>query len=309
MPRVSVVMPAFNAERFVAEAVESVLASDFIDLELLLLDDGSTDATVERAERAAGGDPRLHVCRLGHGGVAAARNAALRVARGALVANLDADDVMLPDRLSRQVAYLDAHPECVAVGCRVLMVDTDGRPLRVLIRDFTHEEIDAAHLDGRGGALGNPAAMFRADAARRIGGYRDDLQRTGEDLDFWLRLAEVGRLANLPDVLVRYRVHDRNASIDPSDRERRRAVTIDTVARAYVRRGITDRVPEKQAPRPMSRAERWRDAGLLLHFQGRQGRALPWLLLAAGAKPRCPAARSALATAIRRTDPTRHLLP
>src|SRR5829696_8441401 len=96
-PRVSVVMPAYGAEKFVAEAVSSVLASRYRDLELLLLDDGSSDATVAEATRAAAGDERLRVIALPHGGVAAARNAGLAHARGELIANLDADDTMFPD--------------------------------------------------------------------------------------------------------------------------------------------------------------------------------------------------------------------
>ena len=201
---------------------------------------------------------------------------------------------MLPDRLERQLAYLDAHPECVAVGARVLAMDADGTPLRVLIREFTHEEIDGAHLDGRGGALGNPTATFRADAARRIGGYRDELRTTGEDHDFWLRLAEVGRLANLPDVLVRYRMHDRNASLDAADRERRHAVTRDTLARAYERRGIRDRDAAKRPLPPPRRAERWRDAALLSHFRGQSLRAVAHAVGAALLEPASPSVRYAL---------------
>jgi glycosyltransferase involved in cell wall biosynthesis len=294
-------MPVFNGERFIGDAVRSVLASRFADLELLVLDDGSTDDSVREAERAAAGDPRLHIVQLSHGGVAAARNAALRAARGELIANLDADDVMLPDRLERQVAFLDAHPEYVAVGSRVIMTDVEGRPLRVLIREFTHEEIDGAHLDGRPGALGNPTATFRADGARHIGGYRDDLHTTGEDHDFWLRLAEVGRLANLPEVLVRYRMHDRNASLDAADRERRHAVTLDTLARAFARRGLVGRAPAKHAAPLPRRAERWRDRALLCHFRQQRIRALALALCAVALEPTSPAARSALRTVAHRS--------
>src|SRR4051812_32841029 len=108
-PRVSVVMPVYNGERFIAESVRSVLASDLTDLELLVLDDGSTDGSVAAANAAAAGDPRVRIVTLPHGGVAAARNTGLHEARAPLIANLDADDVMFPHRLSRQLAFLDAH--------------------------------------------------------------------------------------------------------------------------------------------------------------------------------------------------------
>jgi glycosyltransferase involved in cell wall biosynthesis len=299
MPRVSVVMPAYNAERFVAEAVSSVLASRFADLELLLLDDGSTDGTVAAATRAAGGDARLRVIALAHGGVAAARNAGLAHARAELIANLDADDVMLPGRLERQVAYLDAHPACVAVGSRVLAVDAAGRPTRVLIRHFTHEEIDGAHLKGLAGSLGNPAATFRKSAAMKAGGYTTDLRSTGEDHDFWLRMAEVGRLANLPEVLTRYRVHDANVSIAGTDRDQRLAVTLDTLARAFARRGMTGRAPAKHQGVPLSGVERLCDAALLRHFAGDRAGALVRGMAAFALRPTAPATRGALTTILR----------
>jgi glycosyltransferase involved in cell wall biosynthesis len=292
-------MPAYDAQRFVAEAVSSVLASTFRDLELLLLDDGSSDGTIDQATRAAGADDRLRVISLPHGGVAAARNAGLAHARGELVANLDADDVMDRERLARQVAFLDAHPECVAVGSRVLAIDTAGRPIRVLIRHFTHEEIDDAHLNGLAGSLGNPAATFRREAALRAGGYSSELRATGEDHDFWLRMAEIGRLANLPEVLTLYRVHDANTSIARTDREQRTAVTLNTLARAFARRGITGREPVKQQGAPVTGAERMCDAALLRHFSGDRVGALVRGVASFAMRPTAPATRSALATILR----------
>ena len=299
-PRVSVVMPAYNAERFVAEAVTSVLASRYRDLELLLVDDGSTDGTVSEAIRAAAGDDRLRVIPVPHGGVAAARNAGLTHARGELIANLDADDAMFPERLERQVAFLDAHPECVAVGSRVLAIDANGRPIRVLIRHFTHEEIDAAHLNGLCGSLGNPTATFRKAAALRAGAYSSELHAVGEDHDFWLRMAEVGRLANLSDVLTRYRVHDANVSIAGTDREQQLAITMDTLTRAFARRGIADRVPAKQKAASLSAGERMGDAALLRHFTGDRTGALLRGVVAFAMSPTAAATRGALRAILRR---------
>jgi len=290
---VSVVMPVYNGERYVGEAVRSVLASRFTDFELLVVDDGSTDASVDEARRAAGGDPRVRILSVPHGGVAAARNAALHAARGELIANLDADDVMFPERLERQVAFLDRHPDHVAVGARVLVVDALGRPERVIVRFFTHEEIDAAHLSGFGGALGNPAAMFRREAALAAGGFPPTGQATGEDHDFWLRLAEVGRLANLPDVLIRYRVHGANASVGKGSAERRLAVTLDNLRRAYQRRGITDREPAKAPAPPLRAAERWCDRALYRHFVGDRVGAFWRVVVALALNPAAPASRSA----------------
>ena len=299
-PRVSVVMPVFNGERFIAEAVESVLASEFDDLELLVLvDGGTTDASAAEATRAAAGDARVRVIDHPHVAPSMARNIGLREARGDLIANLDSDDVMLPERLGRQVAFLDAHPECVAVGSRALVIDAEGRPLQIGVRAFTHEEIDGGHLDGRGGTIMNPTATFRREAAARIGGYSEQLLTTGEDFDFWLRLAEVGRLVNLPDVLIGYRTHDRNASLGDAGRERRLAVTLEILARTYARRGITDRQPAKRKGPPVRSWERWTDRALLRHFTGNRLESVLAALVAVSMRPSAPAARAALRTAFR----------
>ena len=304
-PRVTVVMPVFNGERFIGEAVASALASSFRDFEILVLDDGSTDGSLAAARRAAGGDARLRIVRLPHGGVAAARNAGLREARGGLIANLDSDDVMLPERLALQVAYLDSHPECVAVGGRSLVVDAAGTPLQVVGRLFTHLEIDAALLGGHGGSLGSDTAMFRKHTAQAIGGYEDKLTATGEDHDLWLRLAEVGRIANLPDVLTRYRVHDTNVSGGKDSQTRRLPVTLDNLARAFERRRITDRQPAKLPRPPIPRSEQWCDAGIVRYYSGNRIGALWRVLVAAALNPAAPATRSALRLMMSKRAPVR----
>jgi glycosyltransferase involved in cell wall biosynthesis len=291
-------MPVYNGERFIAESVRSVLASDLADLELLVLDDGSVDGSVTAAREAAAADPRLRIISLPHGGVAAARNAGLRESRAPLIANLDADDVMFPQRLVRQVAFLDAHPEYVGIGSRALVIDAEGRPTRIGVRLFSHEDIDRAHLDGRGGAVWNPTMTFRRSTALEVGGYLDGLHTTGEDHDLWLRMAEVGKLANLPDVLIRYRIHDRNVSLSAVDRERRLAVTMETLSRAFSRRGMTDRRPEKRPAPPLRAGERYRDAALLRHFTGNRVGALLQGVVACALDPVSPATWAAVRTIV-----------
>lgn len=302
MPRVSVVMPVFNGERFIVEAVQSVLASYFADFELLvLLDLSTTDGSAAAIARAAAADPRVRVIEHAYAApsIARVRNLGLHEARGEFIANLDCDDAMFPDRLGRQITYLESHPECVAVGSRALIVDAQNNPVRIGVRAYTHEEIDGAHLAGRGGTIMNPTATFRREAALAIGGYSDDLLTTGEDHDLWLRLAEVGRLVNLPEVLIRYRIHERNASIGGTNRERRLAVTIDILTRAFARRGITDRQPAKDKA-PSSRAwERWTDRALLRYYSGDRRGAAVAAMIAVMLRPGAPAARWALAKVLR----------
>ncbi|MEO8224506.1 MAG: hypothetical protein ABI661_06850, partial [Gammaproteobacteria bacterium] len=202
--------------------------------------------------------------------------------------------VMFPDRLERQVAFLDAHPECAAVGSRSLVVDAGGRPMGVIGRYFSHEAIDAAHLNGIGGALGNNGATFRRSAALSIGGFEGFLSATGEDHDFWLRLGEVGRMACLPDVLNGYRVHQTNTSLGAGSSDRRLPVTLATLTRTFARRGLEGRTPAKLAAAPRSMAERWADRALVRFYSGHRlaamAMAVPAFLLA----PTAPAVRGAL---------------
>lgn len=288
VPRVSVVMPVYNGERFIAEAVSSVLASELREFELLILDDGSTDASAAIATRVAAGDPRVRIIALAHGGIAATRNAGLEHARADFMANLDADDAMFPHRLTRQLAYLDAHPECAAVGSRSVVVDAESKPVGIVGRYFSHEDIDRCLLAGNGGAIGNDSAMIRKQAALAAGGYAVQLQATGEDHDMWLRLAEAGRLVCLPEVLNRYRIHQTNASRGEGSKERRLPVTLDNLARAFARRGIADRQPRKAPPVPMTRGEWWRDRALLRYYSGDRRGAVVQVLATASLHPRTP---------------------
>jgi glycosyltransferase involved in cell wall biosynthesis len=297
-------MPVFNGERFIGEAIESVLANTFVDFELLvLMDGGTTDGSATAARRAAKGDPRVCIIDHPHVVPSVARNIGLREARGEFVANLDCDDAMFPERLARQVAYLDANPECVAVGSRVLVVDTAGKPVSVIIRALAHDDIDREHLEGRGGAMPNPAATFRRQAALAIGGYSADLLTTGEDYDFWLRLSEGGRLANLPEVLIRYRVHDQNASVGDAGKERRRLMTLEILKRAFARRGITDRQPDVLKAPPLARWEQWSNRSLLHYFAGDRRRAAAEAMVGVILRPGAAAARSALRTVLGAPSP------
>ena len=289
-------MPVFNGEKFIAEAVRSVLASSFGDLELLVLDDGSTDTSAITATRAAKRDGRIRVISLPHRGLAATRNTALEEARGELIANLDADDVMFRERLATQVAYLERHPECVAVGTRALVVDAKGQPISIGVRHFTHEEIDGANLSGGSAAMWNPTVTFRRRDALAIGGYSMHLDRTGEDHDLWLRLGEAGRLANLPMVLTRYRVHGNNVSLHDGDRERRLQVRRATLARAFARRGITDRQPVTTKTPPPTTSELWRDRALLEYYRGKRSGAIMFAVAAGVMSPGAEATQSAVRT-------------
>ena len=233
-PRVSVVIPAYNAQRYLTEAIESVLCQTFTDFECIVVDDGSTDRTarilVEMAER----DGRVRTIRIPHGGIVEALNAGAREARGDLIARMDSDDICLPERLARQVRYMDQHPECLALGAAVMLVDPYGSTLWEIDIKTEHAQIEAELLKGNGWALFHPTALIRKGPMLEIGGYRPEYQWS-EDIDLFLRLAEIGKLANLPDTLLHYRQHFASVNRNKVELQLRRNERL--LAEAYRRRG------------------------------------------------------------------------
>jgi glycosyltransferase involved in cell wall biosynthesis len=205
-PAVSVVIPAFNAERYLEQAVKTVLAQTLGNFECIVVDDGSTDRTARILAELAQRDSRVRPLRIEHSGIVAALNAGLKASRAPLVARMDADDLCLPDRFARQVEYLDNHPECVALGTRVMLVDPYGSPLWEIDIRTAHEEIEDELLAANGWAIFHPSVMMRRDPVLGLGGYRQEYQWS-EDIDLFLRIAEIGRLANLPQTLLHYRQH------------------------------------------------------------------------------------------------------
>ncbi len=212
-PRVSVIVPVFNGERFLPTALEAILAQTFADFEVIAVDDGSTDATPAILAAAAARDPRVRVERLARSGHTRATRHAIDLARGELLAHCDHDDVWLPTRLERCVSYLDAHPDVAAVGTGATVVDAEDRPLGVIAHPCEPDEMARRLPDAN--AICHSSVLTRAAALRAVGGHREAF-RHASDYDLWLRLSERFRLANLPDRLVRYRVHFGNMTVvDP----------------------------------------------------------------------------------------------
>jgi GT2 family glycosyltransferase len=205
-PSVSVMMPVYNAERYVGKAIESILNQEFGDFELLIVNDGSTDGSLAILQEYAAQDRRIRLTSRPNVGLAGSRNELLDAARSDLVACMDADDISLPNRLDMQVEYLREHPDCVLVGSRVIIIDPDGQPLQIMGQHLEHDAIDQALMNGEGQVIYNPTVMFRKQVAQRVGAYRREFD-WAEDLDLFLRMAEVGRLANLPQSLLAYREH------------------------------------------------------------------------------------------------------
>ncbi len=238
-PLVSIVIPAYNAGRYLAPAIESMIAQTFTDWEMICINDGSRDATGQMLDEFALREPRMRVIHQDNQGVTATLNRGLSLARAPLVARMDADDISMPTRLAQEVAFLKSHPQHVAVGGAILKIDTDSDRLGVDRLPTEHAEIESALLERRTG-LFHPTVMYRLSAVRAVGAYRPEHVAV-EDHDLWLRLAQHGRLANLEDVLLCYRLHPASACWQKSSAQREHMNNV--LAEAYAARGLV--MPER----------------------------------------------------------------
>jgi hypothetical protein len=193
LPKVTVFIPAYNREKYIGDAIESVLSQTYTDFEILLIDDGSTDRTVEIMRSYT--DPRLRIIRNEKNlGIPETRNKGLENARGRAY----------PIRLEKQVAFLDRNPDFAQVGSWCRMMDEQGRPLKKTKRQpILPDDIDVQLLFRC--SLSNRSIMGRTELLREFG-YRNDFPRC-QDYDLHVKLAKKYKLGNLPECLVYGRIH------------------------------------------------------------------------------------------------------
>lgn len=229
-PVVSVVMPVHDGERFLREAIESVLDQTLNDLELVVVDDGSIDASPAIIAEYVAADSRVVALRTDRVGQSGARNAAIRSARAELIALLDHDDVAYTDRLERQSRFLGTHDSVALVGGALTFIDERSRVFAESVRyPVTDREIRAAFPTTT--PILNSAAMFRRAAFDEVGGFRR-LYADSEDLDLWLRIADHHELANLEATVVCYRIHRGQSSAQRLERQSMTSLAARLSARA-----------------------------------------------------------------------------
>lgn len=207
-PAVSVLVPVHDAAAWLPATLGSLRRLRGVACEVLLVDDGSTDASPALLAEAARRDPHVRVLRRPHEGLVAALNAGLAAARAPYVARLDADDVLHPDRLGRQLARAEAGADVVGTGVRCFPTQRIQAGLRryEAWQNTLVEHADLALARFVESPLVHPSVLFRADAVRAVGGYRD--AGWPEDYDLWLRLFEAGaRFCKVPEVLTFWREH------------------------------------------------------------------------------------------------------
>jgi len=199
VPRIAVIIPAYNRAGVIGRAIDSVLAQDYPALELIVIDDGSTDGSARVLERYRG---RFKWEVQENRGQAATMNRGWHMSRGEILGYLSADDLLAPHAVSTSVAALERHPDAVLTYCDFNLVDPDGAVVRrVRTPDFSYEDMVAELICHPG-----PGAFFRRSAYEKSGDWQAQYRQYG-DFDFWLRLALQGPFVRIPEVLASFRVH------------------------------------------------------------------------------------------------------
>lgn len=215
MPKISVIMPAYNAEKYIKEAIDSILMQTFADFEFIIIDDGSTDRTAEIVNSYS--DSRIRFCPNERNmGVAATLNRGLGLAYGEYIARMDADDISMQERFSKQADYLDAHPDVTVCGTAIELF-RDGAIIGTHFYSIKPEKIKEDLFFSCG--IAHPSVMMRRTSILELGGY-DPAFNGMEDYELWCRVAENSKIAVLPELLLRYRIHGGQVTQNPSPKYR-----------------------------------------------------------------------------------------
>jgi glycosyltransferase involved in cell wall biosynthesis len=212
--KISIAMPVFNNEAYVADAIESVLSQTHTDFEFFIIDDGSTDGSSAIIDDYAAQDSRIRVLRHENWGLPRSINQAVELATTEWIARFDGDDIMLPKRLETQIAFINAHPEAKVISCAGYFITPSGeRHGQVPVRGLTSEAAFRAYYKtNQPMILLHPGVMFHRQTILDVGGYRDIWPC--EDVDLWNRVTEQGHvILEQNDALILYRVHDGSVTI------------------------------------------------------------------------------------------------
>lgn len=224
LPLVSVIVPTYNCERFANEAISSILTQDYPNIEVIVVDDGSTDGTIDGLPHK---NPRVKVMQQKNAGPAAARNRGAAVARGEFLAFLDCDDVWLPGKLTAQVQFLLHNPEVCLVHGNYLDWYPDEAGSYPPASSFASQYAPAPQATSDSGwaytellvsfVLCTSTVLMRREHFQRVGGF-DESFRIGEDYDLWLRLSRIAPMHKLDRLCILYRKHGANVTSRPPER-------------------------------------------------------------------------------------------
>lgn len=203
-PPVSVIMPAYNVERYVTRAVESILNQTFKDFELIIINDASEDGTPEILKRYQRLDKRIRVVnnekRLQ---IAASLNKAVSLAKADIIARMDADDISLPKRLELQYSFLQKNPDVAVLGANIIIVDKDSKPISK--RDYPETSEALKKVMFRYSPFAHPVVMFRKKIFLEFGGYNLSMVPC-EDIDLWFKIGSKHKFATIPQPILKYTI-------------------------------------------------------------------------------------------------------
>lgn len=206
MELISVILPVYNAERYIKESVDSILKQTYSNLELIIIDDCSIDGTAQILDSYT--DPRIvRITNDRNRGIVYSLNCGLSAARGVYIARMDADDISLPNRFERQLEYMKNHPEVIISSC---WFETFGAHNNVVKFQEKHDNIYPEFLFGN--HFLHPGYFMDAVKMRKHNLSYDENMKLVEDYDMAIRAGSIGMLANVPEVLLKYRVHDKQTS-------------------------------------------------------------------------------------------------
>jgi glycosyltransferase involved in cell wall biosynthesis len=212
IPRVSVILPVYNGERYLAESIESVLSQTYTAYEIVVVNDGSQDGSMEIVKRYIGSG-RIKYVEQTNQGVANARNTGIFHSSGEFIALLDQDDAWLPDKLEKQIDFMDAHPEVALLHARVACIDGEGRPISCRGWIYVGEEVHGYCAEQllSGNKIAPLTVLIRRACLGKVGVFNQSCA-PADDWDLWLRIAVRFPLGFLDSVVAKYRVHDSNES-------------------------------------------------------------------------------------------------
>lgn len=218
-PRITVLMPVYNCELYIKESIDSILNQTFSDFEFIIIDDASTDETLSIIRSYD--DNRIKLIKKPlNTGYTNSLNHGLSIAKGEYIARMDGDDISLPERFAKQVAFLDTNPETVLIGTFFKII---GRDKIITVPEY-HDAIKLAML--KDCCIAHPTVIIRKSCLDKFSLIYDEKKEPAEDYDLWTRLLAVGKLHNLQEVLLHYRVHSSQVSHKRNEQQRNIALEI-----------------------------------------------------------------------------------
>lgn len=210
-PLVSVIMPVYNTGEYLVHALESILHQTYPNVEFIIVDDASTDTSWKILKAYAAKYPSIRIFRnKTNRGISETVKKAISKAKGTYLARMDADDIALPQRLEKQVAYLEKHPETVAVGGQCLLIDKNNTVTGKKTFPQNFEEIYRYSFQFV--PVQQPTLMIAKDRLPKDFVYYVDGMNTAEEVELFFKLFQYGKVENLGDVVLKYRLHDKNTS-------------------------------------------------------------------------------------------------